>query len=343
MFRGLALFFACVLVAFFVTGGLFVRAAFFGVPSAGADVQITIPSQPHLTDVASLLLEQRVITSAFGYRLYGFLDDAATHPKEGTYRVSSGSSYRTIARLIALGPERNESRVTLIEGWTVDEEIAYLHEQKNVDPQITAALVGRSADKTPFDASLREDFAFLQPLARSRSLEGYLLPETYRVWDDQLPDGLVRKQLMEFAQRFGDVRITQKSAPLATLDEVIILASIVEKEVQTPEDRRHVARIFLNRLRAGIGLQSDATLTYVTGSKRGRATADELALTSLYNTYKYRGLPPGPICNPGEDAIRAVLDPTISDDLYFLTDKDGKVLYAKTLEEQVANKRKAGY
>ena len=104
-----------------------------------------------------------------------------------------------------------------------------------------------------------------------------------------------------------------------------------------------MAGLFLRRLKQGMALQSDATLTYVTDSKRGRATPTELALDSLYNSYKHTGLPPSPISAPALSAVDAVFHPTLTKNLYFLTDEQGKVLYAGTFEEHLRNKRKAGY
>lgn len=228
---------------------------------------------------------------------------------------------------------RKESSLTIIEGWTVDQIGEYLAQEKHVAATSTIALIGRTADRDSFDLHLRVDYPFLKSLPADRSLEGYLFPDTYRVFDDTLPEGLIRKQLDEFASRYGSIK---------NLDQAIILASIVEKEVQTPEDKKIVAGIFLQRMKDGIALQSDATLNYALGSG-SRASHDDLASTSPYNSYKYRGLPPSPICNPGADAIEAVFHPTNSTYRYFLTMKDGKVLYASTLEQHAANRRKAGY
>lgn len=239
-------------------------------------------------------------------------------------------------------PARHESAVTLIEGWTVDDEISFLAKEKNISRSEVIRATGRSRDLEPFDPALRVSFPFLASLPASRSLEGYLFPETYRVWDDELPVALIKKQLREFETRFGVASITKASAPLSSFDEVVTLASIVEKEVRDPSDRKIVAGIFLNRLKEGIALQSDATLTYALGSG-ARANAEELESDSPYNTYKYRGLPPSPIGNPSESSIRAVLDPTPTAYHYFLTDRSGNVLYARTFEEHLRNKRKAGY
>lgn len=238
---------------------------------------------------------------------------------------------------------REEVRVTLIEGWTVDDMGLEVAKNHGVSASDVARLYGRSSDRSPFAPELRSAFPFLAVLPPKRSLEGYAFPDTYRVWKDELPEALMKKQLQTFSERYGSATITSASAPLKSLDEVVRLASIVEKEVRGAEDRRLVAGIFLRRLRIGMGLQSDATLNYVLDSGRARATASDLALDSPYNTYKYRGLPPGPISNPGATALDAVLHPTRSSYLYFLTDRKGNVLYARTFEEHQANRRKAGY
>jgi UPF0755 protein len=122
--------------------------------------------------------------------------------------------------------------------------------------------------------------------------------------------------------------------------EVIILASIIEKEAKFPEDMKKIAGVFQNRLNAGKPLESDATINYITGSGRAQSTFEDLQIDSPYNTYKYPGLPPGPISNPGMGAIRAAIYPEMNDYLYFLTKRDGKAVFSRTLEEHLENKRK---
>lgn len=246
------------------------------------------------------------------------------------------------ARLAALQNKREEVSLRIIEGWTVDEIATYLAEKGAVSPADIKTSIGASVDRAPMAAHWREDYPFLKSLPKNRSLEGYLYPDTYRVWKDQLPNALFEKQLAEFNQKFKDTVVGSQSAPLETLDDVVILASIVEAEVTANTDRAIVAGIFLNRLRIGMALQTDASLSYLHGSNRAQATAEDLASTSAYNTYKNRGLPPGPLGNPGEDSINAVLNPKKTDFFYFLTDKAGKVYYARTLEEHAANRAKAG-
>jgi len=321
----------------------FFQASLIGSEAAGPAVEVVIPAGTDVGKIASMLEERGVIGSAWQYRVYARLDARAAHPLQGTYHLRPGASYHAIARVLATMPVRAESSLTIVEGWTADMEAQFLLQEKNIAPTSTSALTGQSVDRAPFDLTYRAHYSFLNQLPADRSLDGYLFPNTYRVWDDELPAGLIQKQLDEFAKRFDDVHVTAASAPLKTLDDVVILASIVEKEVSNPSDRKIVAGIFLRRLREGMALQSDATVNYALGKSTTRPTNDDISSASKYNTYKYPGLPPGPICNPAESAIQAVLDPAPTSYRYFLTDQDGKVLYAKTFEDHIKNRQRAGY
>lgn len=324
-------------------GWVFASEVWLGSTPSPEAVAFTVPESPDAGTVADALEKDGVIASAWRYRIYELMNVGARYPKAGDYVLRHGQSYRDIARMLAIGPSRREVEIRVIEGKTIDELAEKLLSQETIPLADTRSLIGRSADRAPFDLKLRDDFPMLKRLPSGRSLEGYLFPDTYRVWGDQLPEGLVRKQLQEFQDRFGAAEITGKSAPLRTLDEAVILASIVEAEVREDADRRIVAGIFLNRLRDGMALQTDATLNYLTQSGRARSTSGDLSIDSPYNTYKYRGLPPSPINNPGESALNAVLNPVASDYRFFLTDAAGKVYYARTLEEHTANRRRAGY
>jgi UPF0755 protein len=125
-----------------------------------------------------------------------------------------------------------------------------------------------------------------------------------------------------------------------TLFEAVTLASIVEKEARLKTDKKIVAGIFLKRLQQGKKLESDATVNYITKKKTTRPTYSDIAVNSLYNTYKYSGLPPGPICNPGLDSLQAVAEPEETDYLYFLNTPTNTMVYSVTGEEHIANKNK---
>ncbi|MEI7511869.1 MAG: endolytic transglycosylase MltG [Candidatus Uhrbacteria bacterium] len=330
-------------LAVFVFGWIFVSKSWFGSMTSPEPAVFVVQEGENSSVVIDHLKAQHVISFGWMYRMYGWIDRSVSRPKPGEYSLRAGSSFHDISRELALGPSRREVQVRVVEGRTVDELVEQLNAEQNIATTSTQSLVGRSANRKPFDSALRKDYPFLQMLPGNRSLEGYLFPDTYRVWGDQLPEGLIRKQLDEFGARFGQSIVTKKSAPLATLDDAVILASIVEAEVRDDADRRIVAGIFLNRLRDGMALQTDATLSYVTGSDRARANTADLQIESPFNTYKNRGLPPAPINSPGASAIEAVLNPATTDYLYFLTDAAGKVYYARTLDEHSANRRKAGF
>ncbi|HLD21628.1 MAG TPA: endolytic transglycosylase MltG, partial [Patescibacteria group bacterium] len=150
------------------------------------------------------------------------------------------------------------------------------------------------------------------------SFEGYLFPDTYFVYRENSGDQLLRKMLDNFEQKITQEMQEKIIQSGMTFYEVLTLASIIEKEVATPTDRRLVAGVFLRRLADEYRLESDATINYITRKHTTRPTAQDLANESRYNSYKYPGLPPGPISNPGLDAILAVIEPTASDYYFFL-------------------------
>jgi len=321
---------------------LFFREAYIG-KTGGEAVTFSIEDGDTAAAIALHLTEAQVISDGSQYLLYGNLDRSVFRAKAGTYQIAKGDSFRHLAKQFAIGPIRQEVSIRVIEGWTVDTIVDLLAKDYTIDTSSTIAIAGRSADGQGFSNALREDYPFLAVLPKSRSLEGYLFPDTYHVWADELPEGLIYKQLNEFNRRFGSELPSASVAPLKTLDDVIILASIVEKEVARPEDRKIVAGIFLNRLKHGMRLQSDATLNYVTNSGRARSTATDLTIDSPYNTYQHDGLPPSPIGNPGADAIEAVLSPATTKYHYFLTTDKGETLYASTFEEHKKNRARAGF
>jgi UPF0755 protein len=144
--------------------------------------------------------------------------------------------------------------------------------------------------------------------------------------------------LDNFNKKLTPELVTEINKQQKTVHEIITLASIIEKEVSNDNDRKLVADIFYKRLEKGIGLQSDATVNYVTGKSTTRPSAQDLAVDSPYNTYKYKGLPPGPISNPGISAILAAIYPTSNPYFYFLTTPDGKVIYSKAYQEHLQAK-----
>lgn len=315
----------------------FVPRAWLQVPKEPFTTKrITIGENWDAGQTAQALKAAGVIDSVSGYRLYAFLDKAADKPRSGEYDLFLNDNYRDIARSVFRGPQRDEVEVRIIEGLSLkqQEEILANYGVKREDFEQWAG------DGHPFPRELRELFPFLSILPAGSSLEGYLYPDTYRVWKDQLPMGLIEKQLTQFQKKTQGMAEDAASQG-RNFHDVVTLASIVEKEAAGAADRKVVAGIYLNRLKKGMRLQSDATVNYVTGAGRARPTLKDLEADSPYNTYTHDGLPPGPICSPSIESIEAALHPTQSDYLYYLHDEQGKSYYAKTLEEHRQNRYKA--
>lgn len=181
----------------------------------------------------------------------------------------------------------------------------------------------------------KEDF-----IKTAQKEEGYLFPDTYRFYKNAKPEDVILKMKENFNKKITKEILEEIKLSKRSLGQIIIMASLLEEEVGFMEDRKIVAGILWKRLDLGIGLGVDAALTYVLGKTSGELTVADLKLDSPYNTYRYRGLPPAPISNPGLDAILAALRPAPSPYFYYLTGKDGKARYAKTLDEHALNKFK---
>lgn len=335
--RRLSLLLILLIIAAFIGGGWFVQVAWLSRPEAGASVDIAIERGSSM-DKVSRLLEEKGFVVSVAYRLYAKFDAVARRPKAGEYALRRGMSYQQIAQTLGTGPTRPEEEVRIIEATTIDQEAELLTSFGSATSSFVS-LAGRSKNAAPADAALVSSYPFLASLPKGASLEGYLFPDTYRVWKDELPAALIRKQLATFSAKVVEPFADAQRRSGLTWHEVVTLASIVEAEVRTPADRKIVAGIFLNRLRNNtMRLQSDATLNYAIGEGRARATSEDLALDSPYNSYTHDGLPPGPIGNPGLSALAAVLEPAQTDYYFFLTDEKGKVYYARTHDEHVRNK-----
>lgn len=164
-------------------------------------------------------------------------------------------------------------------------------------------------------------------LKMAESREGYLFPDTYFFTGKETPEEILNKLGSNFEVKAGEVS-----------KDVLIMASIIEKEARKPGDRKIISGILWKRLKKGMPLQVDAVFDYLLDKESSEITQNDLKIDSLYNTYKYKGLPPAPICNPGLDAIDAAKNPKDSPYWYYLSDKNGTTHFAKTFEEHKQNK-----
>jgi UPF0755 protein len=189
-----------------------------------------------------------------------------------------------------------------------------------------------------FVVTLDKDDTFVTEFMQSsKGKEGYLFPDTYLFPKEASASAIVKRMEATFKSKTSE--FTPKNSNL-TFSEAVTLASILERETKTDTERPIVAGILLNRIEAGMPLQVDASVQYAVGTSKNWwpiLTLEDLKINSSYNTYKFRGLPPGPIASPGLSSIEAVMNPEKSDFWYYIHDSDGKIHYAKTLAEHNAN------
>ncbi len=317
-----------------VLGWLFLQLQPASTQSAAQPV--IVEEGAGLRTIARRLDAQGLIRSAFAFTVYVTFNGTARAMQAGTYDLDPAADAPTIARILAGGDANSrETVITIPEGWSMAQIGAYLVDRKQLftrEAWDAAAAVTDTRTLLP-DAT----FDFLIDKPATATLEGYLFPDTYRVFKDAPPAEVLAKLLTNFGAKvpanLRSTAVTQDRSFFA----VLTLASMVELEVRAESDRMKVADIFLRRLRDGVLLQSDVTVQYAVGRPGVPPTKEDLAVDSPYNTYKYAGLPPGPISNPGLAAIRAALEPEQNEYYYFLNTPTGETIFSRTLEEHNAN------
>ncbi len=281
------------------------------VAASGNQSVVLIEPRTKLHDIAQKLQDAHLLNYGLVFEFDLYLHRLNDKVKAGEYAVPSKASMADIAAILVSG-KSIQHKLTAAEGLTSD----MIYKLVAGDPDLTG-------DAGPEPA------------------EGTLLPETYL-----FTHGTTRAQLLERMQTAQTKFLGEKwparaqDLPFQTQAQAVILASIVEKETSLPEERRHIAAVFVNRLKQGMKLQSDPTIIYgiTKGYPLGRdIRASEIVQATPYNTYVIDGLPPAPICNPGKDSLAAVLDPEQSTDLYFVATGQGGHIFAATMAEHNKN------
>lgn len=276
-------------------------------PSAEAEaVELVIEPGEGVNQISRNLKDQGLLGSMLVFETYVWLIGSEGKLQAGVHELQPGMPVVALTYALVSGSALNEVTITIPEGYTL----------KQIGEVVTANF----------------DISSAEWEAASAGLEGYLFPDTYRFFPDATAEEIVGKMRQTMDSRIAEFNIEN-------VHETLTLASIIEREVRDPEDMKLVADIFLRRLSIGMALQADSTVNYVTGGDSPAISLDDRDIDSPYNTYKYPGLPPGPISNPGLPAIGAAIAPKANDYWYFLTTPEGEVIYAATYEEHLQNKQ----
>lgn len=292
--------------------------------------------------IAKNLQREGLISSPTLFKAYAFLSGKSDNIMAGQYKLSSGMSIKEILSNLTSGKAQADTNIVrLKEGWTNEDIAKYLDENNIVSAK-------------EFNAALKKtstSFLYFGEKPKVKSLEGYLFPDTYFFAKNTSAEKIIQRLVDTLDLKLTAQIVSEIKAQDKTIYDILTLASIVEKEVGRNKnvlsredvsnlqvEREIVAGIFYNRLAIGMALQSDATVTYITKKRNPQASIADTQIDSPYNTYKYKGLPPGPISNPSLSSILAVVRFRDTDYLYFLTKEDGTAVFAKTFEEHSRNK-----
>jgi UPF0755 protein len=295
----------------------------------GTEQFVEIPPGTGSVGIGDRLVDAGVIRDRSTYRTALWMTGQARHLKAGDYRFDRAMTPSEAIDKIARG-DVYVVHVTFPEGLTMT-EMAKIFESHGLGT--AASFIKAAKDPAP----IRD----LDPAAND--LEGYLFPETYALPRRTDAAKLVQLMVAAFNRAFTPELRAAAAARNRTVRQAVTLASIVEKETATPEERPIVAAVYGNRLRIGMALQCDPTVIYAlqrAGSFTGNLRRDDLMFDSPYNTYRYPGLPPGPIASPGRASLEAAVHPAAADYLYFVSRNDGSHEFARTLEEHNRNVQK---
>lgn len=292
----------------------------------GEPRDVTIPYASSAKGIANQLQAQGVIRSARGFVWYIRLFKRDAGLRAGVYQLKPGLDIKDLINQLRKGSPLIY-RITIPEGYSLRE--------------VAALLASRGLVASERFIQLAQDPLFLTQyidgFGRVRSAEGFLFPDTY-----EFAHGATEEEILAvFLRRFQEVwneELPQRTGKRGLYD-VLTMASIIEREAKVAEERPVIAGVFYNRLERGIPLESCATVQYALGKHKARLYYKDLQVKSDYNTYRKRGLPPGPICSPGRDAIRAALAPARHSYLYFVAKPDGKHHFSSSYREHLNARR----
>jgi len=306
----------------------------FTAPQKGPVVTVTVPEGASLGQIADILAEKKVVPRAGAFEQRAERDGYARKFQPGTFRLHRYEDYAVIVVTLSKEGAIPTATVTIPEGFTAAQA-----------SRLAASRVAGVSAAEYRDLTLEHPLAAqLDGKGKETSLEGLLFPATYDFPPLKSARDLVEAQVTAFQKAFAKVDLARAKAANLTAYDVVVIASMIEREVRVPAERRLVAAVIWNRLRRAMALQIDAAVAYGLGKPGKAPTLNDLKRDTPYNTYLHTGLPPTPICNPGVASLKAAAGPAAVAYLYYVARNDGsgRHYFSRTYEQFLKDKAKAG-
>jgi len=295
--------------------------------NAAAEKQVVIPRGSSLKAIADILKKENIIRDSLVFELYCQLNDRSDSIKAGKYSISSSMRVPEIVEVIVSGKAIVDTlKFTIPEGYKLEQIVEKLS---------SLGVVSKEEIESALDAK-KYDYGFISQIPdREKKLEGYLFPDTYEIYKDTTAEAIIDKLLERFDEIFTEEYKSRAKELDMTMDQVVVLASIIEREAKLDNERKTISAVFHNRLKKNMMLQSCATVQYLFKEQKDVLSYKDLEIQSPYNTYINAGLPPGPIASPGLKSIEAALYPEDTDYLYFVARDDGSHIFTRTYGEHI--------
>lgn len=302
---------------------------FYSVVKPYGKVEVEIKKGSSTGVIVDTLTKNKIIKYPWVFKLYIKIAKEEGKANYGIFELNRDMGYKEIiSKLKEKSLDVDTVKYTIPEGYTQAQVIGTIVSKEVSSEENFEKAIGKN-DFT---------YGFLKDIPQRESrYEGYLFPDTYEVFRAEEPASVLKRMLDNFSKKIKDNNIEEKAKAInMTLDQAVILASIIERETLKKDDLAVVSSVFHNRLKKGMKLQSCVTVLYALGSHKSFVTIADTKVESPYNTYFITGLPKGPVCNPGVAALKAAVEPAKSDYYYFYSTTNGKIYFSKTYNEHLA-------
>lgn len=314
---------AVIILAILLAGGWFAYTIFADRSHPGVTAQVVVPRGSSFHDIAAQLASAGVINNPTTFRIYAKLRHADTEAHAGAFRFAPHQTQAEVLQQLQSGGAQVARWLTIPEGFTA----------KQIAQRLQDDGFGNAA---AYYRAFMHDSIVLDG-QRTKNLEGYLFPSTYLIPTDANPKSVEQIMTSQFRKELPADAQAKARAHGLSVPQVVTLASLIEREAKSDDERPLMAGVYYNRLRLGMPLEVDASIEYALPEHHDVITYSDLRMNTPYNTYRHQGLPPTPIASPGQPSLAAAFNPKPSQYLYYVYKGNGHHAFAKTLAEQNAN------